>query len=291
MSCVRAHFLIGSHTTPAAQSAHSNFIGSRVYACLGATCHLHFWQSDQALLHATAVKQGWNRHRIRVSTLSELWWSKFSRCSCWDSSSRPFDHKSSTLPTSYPGSRDILIILRLLCIIYLLHTTSSSAFSTWRCTWDLQCTQQFWCLLCTQRQEQADNPHKHQVRKSSALPGPEVKLFCASQLAMNPPPPQISGKFQYFHVYKPYYKQQTDRHNDEMSRRNNHPKVWVMSSSENHWLAATKAFSITPYNRQGNQIWVPWWGPGILSTQDATRKGTNCKINSQLPLSFFFSLP
>ena len=28
----------------AACSAHSNFIGSRVYACLGVTCYLHFWQ-------------------------------------------------------------------------------------------------------------------------------------------------------------------------------------------------------------------------------------------------------
>ena len=43
--------------TPA-QSAHSNFIGSRVYACLGVTCHLHFWQNDQGLSHATVITQG-----------------------------------------------------------------------------------------------------------------------------------------------------------------------------------------------------------------------------------------
>ena len=30
----------------AALSAHSDFIGSRVYVCLGVTCHLHFWQND-----------------------------------------------------------------------------------------------------------------------------------------------------------------------------------------------------------------------------------------------------
>ena len=28
----------------------------RVHVCLAITCHLHFWQSDQALSHATAVK-------------------------------------------------------------------------------------------------------------------------------------------------------------------------------------------------------------------------------------------
>ena len=29
-----------------------------MYACLGVTCHLHFWQNDQGLLHATAVTWG-----------------------------------------------------------------------------------------------------------------------------------------------------------------------------------------------------------------------------------------
>ena len=41
-----------------------------MYACLAVTCHLHFWQNDQGLLRATAVTQGWNGHRIRVSTQS-----------------------------------------------------------------------------------------------------------------------------------------------------------------------------------------------------------------------------
>ena len=30
----------------------------KVYACLVVTCHLHFWQNDRGLLHATAVTQG-----------------------------------------------------------------------------------------------------------------------------------------------------------------------------------------------------------------------------------------
>ena len=54
----------------AALSAHSDFVGSRVYACLGVTCHLHFWQNDRGLLRATVVTRGWNGHRIRVSTQS-----------------------------------------------------------------------------------------------------------------------------------------------------------------------------------------------------------------------------
>ena len=35
-----------------------DFVGSRVYACLDVTCHLHFWQNDRDLLRATAVTRG-----------------------------------------------------------------------------------------------------------------------------------------------------------------------------------------------------------------------------------------
>ena len=45
----------------AAQSALSGFVWSRVYACLGGTCHLHFWQNDRGLLRATAVTRGCER--------------------------------------------------------------------------------------------------------------------------------------------------------------------------------------------------------------------------------------
>ena len=41
-----------------AKSAHSNFVASRLYARLGVTCHLHFWQNDLGLLHATVVTLG-----------------------------------------------------------------------------------------------------------------------------------------------------------------------------------------------------------------------------------------
>ena len=32
-------------------SAHTDFVGSRVYACLGVTFHLHVWQNDRGLLY------------------------------------------------------------------------------------------------------------------------------------------------------------------------------------------------------------------------------------------------
>ena len=35
----------------------------KVYACLAATCHLHFWQNDRDFLRATAVTRGWNGYR------------------------------------------------------------------------------------------------------------------------------------------------------------------------------------------------------------------------------------
>ena len=67
---------------------------SRVHACLAVTCHQLFWQNDRGLLRATAVTRGWNGQRIRVSTQSCLWRRKFSRRSCRDWNSQPFDHES-----------------------------------------------------------------------------------------------------------------------------------------------------------------------------------------------------
>ena len=81
-----------------ALSANSNFVGSRVYACLGVTCHQHFWQNDPSLVRATVATWGWNGHRIGVSTQLE---KKFSCCSCRESDSHPFDHENCALPTSY----------------------------------------------------------------------------------------------------------------------------------------------------------------------------------------------
>ena len=48
-----------------AQSAPFDFNRSKEYACLGVTCHLHFWQNDRGLLCAIAVTQGWNGHQTK----------------------------------------------------------------------------------------------------------------------------------------------------------------------------------------------------------------------------------
>ena len=72
-----ADFYFGIRSTPvlpqkhvkdpghSAKSAHGklqrHFIQShigRVYVCLAGTCHLHFWQHDRDLLHATVVTWG-----------------------------------------------------------------------------------------------------------------------------------------------------------------------------------------------------------------------------------------
>ena len=65
-----------------------------MYACLGVTCHLHFWQNYWGLLRAT---REWNGHWIRLSTQSWLWRRKFSRRSCRNSNSQPFDHEFGAL--------------------------------------------------------------------------------------------------------------------------------------------------------------------------------------------------
>ena len=66
----------------------------KVYACLAVTCHLHFWQNDWDLLHATVVTRGGTDTEIRVSTESWPWRRKFSSRFCGDSNLQPFNHES-----------------------------------------------------------------------------------------------------------------------------------------------------------------------------------------------------
>ena len=66
-------------------------------AYLGVTRHLHFRQNGRGLLRATAVTRGWNGHRIRVRTQSPLRRRTFSRRSCRDWNSQPFDQESGAL--------------------------------------------------------------------------------------------------------------------------------------------------------------------------------------------------
>ena len=91
-SCVRSHFPDKfPQCAWIAYSTNSNFVGSRLYVCLGVTCHLHFWHNDQGLLSAFVVTQGRNGLCRR----------KLSYCSFRDSNSQPLDHESGTLPSSY----------------------------------------------------------------------------------------------------------------------------------------------------------------------------------------------
>ena len=52
------------HYAWTAQSAYSDFFGSRVYACLGVTCHLHFWQTDRGLFTCHCGNMGVDRTPI-----------------------------------------------------------------------------------------------------------------------------------------------------------------------------------------------------------------------------------
>ena len=64
--CLGAHSV---YTIQPGTSLQCHFIQShihRAHACLAATCHLHFWQSDQGLLRASAVTQGWNGYHITI---------------------------------------------------------------------------------------------------------------------------------------------------------------------------------------------------------------------------------
>ena len=69
----------------------------RVHVCLAVTCHLHFWQNGQDLLHATAVTQEWNwywnKSQLRKLTVEK----KMLPLSCWDSNPGSFDHVSDFL--------------------------------------------------------------------------------------------------------------------------------------------------------------------------------------------------
>ena len=65
-SCVWARFRNDSYTMPKQRHTYSDFTGSRMYVCLGVTCHLHFWQYDRGPLRATAFTRGWNGKSMKA---------------------------------------------------------------------------------------------------------------------------------------------------------------------------------------------------------------------------------
>ena len=83
----------------------------KVYACLAVTCHLHFWQNDQDLLHATAVTQWWNgywnksQHRkltLEKKILPPLL-QGFEPTTFWSRVRRP-NHWALPAPRGIPGA-------------------------------------------------------------------------------------------------------------------------------------------------------------------------------------------
>ena len=90
---------------PCTMSLHANpHIICRMHACLVVICHLHFWQNDQDLLHATVVTGSEMDKKVDPG-------KEFSCPSCQDSNLWPFDHKYSTLTTelSLPPTANALI--------------------------------------------------------------------------------------------------------------------------------------------------------------------------------------
>ena len=72
-----------------------------MHACLGVTCHLHFWHNDRSplVLPSTEVTQGWSGHRISISTQSLPWRRRFSCRSCLGLNLQPFDHEQRSMNT------------------------------------------------------------------------------------------------------------------------------------------------------------------------------------------------
>ena len=76
MSCAWAHFLIDSHTMPGQPHSRPtpDFIGSRVYACLGVTCHLHFGRMTEVFWchYSNMVKRAPNKSQhTKVNSTEE----------------------------------------------------------------------------------------------------------------------------------------------------------------------------------------------------------------------------
>ena len=92
----------------------------KVYACLAVTCHLHFWQNDRDLLHATAVTRGWNGYRNksqhRKSTLEKKILPPLLQrfeLGTFPTQARPFTTELSPLPniSSNESGRTVCSIL------------------------------------------------------------------------------------------------------------------------------------------------------------------------------------
>ena len=71
----------------------------KAHACLAVTCHLHFWQNDRVLLHATAVTLGWNRYWKKSQHRKLTLENKILLLLLQGFNPWPFDHGSGALTT------------------------------------------------------------------------------------------------------------------------------------------------------------------------------------------------
>ena len=112
-SCSWARFRIGSMTMPGQRHGQpcSDFVGPRVYACLGVTCLQYFWQNDRGLLRATAVTRGGgtdikldSAHKVNSGGKKANSREEISPAAPAGIRTRNFSITSpALLPTSYPG--------------------------------------------------------------------------------------------------------------------------------------------------------------------------------------------
>ena len=104
----------------------------KVYACLAVTCHLHFWQNDQDLLHATAVTRGWNgygnRSQHRKLTLQKKILRLGFEPATFQSWVRCSNHWAIPTP-NWPENVQILLVvppifIQFFCFTFLLPASS-----------------------------------------------------------------------------------------------------------------------------------------------------------------------
>ena len=99
----------------ASYSAYTDFVGSRAYACLGVTCHLHYWQNDRDIFAATAVTRGVERtpdksHHTTLTLEKKILPPLLSRFELSTFRSRARRSYQQTIPTTRIGLVYIIIM-------------------------------------------------------------------------------------------------------------------------------------------------------------------------------------
>ena len=112
----------------------------KVYACLAVTCHLHFWQNEQGLSHATAVTRGWNgdgnRSQHRKLTLQKkilrqgfepaTFQSWVQRSNHWAIPTLVWNNNNEYLEClSHPGPKHVHILYKYLLSKFSTHNMNT----------------------------------------------------------------------------------------------------------------------------------------------------------------------